>query len=219
MEIDTVLTQTEQAEFEQYEAIIDMGLNTFFKVGEALAIIKEKRLYRQSYSNFEDYCRDRWDFGRHRAGQLIKGNQVYNNLLNFLTNDDIPLPTKPAQVEPLASLSPEQQASVWVDAINQSSDKSPTGKQVKQAVSKVKAPHSKSSVVVESQVPELLYKTPYSLPIACSEAHWRIINRTFNDPAWVGQVLLAASYFSQGELSEILEIEQGEAGPVLQPWD
>jgi len=42
------------------EQVIERGLQTFYAVGDALAHIRESRLYRAKYATFEEYCQDRW---------------------------------------------------------------------------------------------------------------------------------------------------------------
>ena len=70
------LTVHEQAELEQHEATIERGLQTFVEVGLALRAIRDKRLYRQNYATFEDYCRERWGWVASRARQLIAAAEV-----------------------------------------------------------------------------------------------------------------------------------------------
>ncbi len=53
------------------ERVIERGLKTFIEVGHALARIREERLYRETHTTFEDYCRGRWEFDASRARQLI----------------------------------------------------------------------------------------------------------------------------------------------------
>ncbi len=53
------------------ERVIERGLKTFIEVGHALARIREERLYRETHTTFEAYCRDRWEFDASRARQLI----------------------------------------------------------------------------------------------------------------------------------------------------
>lgn len=47
--------------FEAAERVIQDSLTTFWKVGRALAQIRDERLYRTTHGTFEDYCRERWD--------------------------------------------------------------------------------------------------------------------------------------------------------------
>lgn len=46
------------------EATIDSGWETFVAVGEALACIRDLRLYRDQFANFEAYCQVKWEYGR-----------------------------------------------------------------------------------------------------------------------------------------------------------
>lgn|SRR5574341_99036 len=219
MEIEVILNEEEKTELERCETIIEMGLNTFFKVGEALNIIKAKRLYRQDYSNFDDYCHDRWDFGRHRAEQLIGASQVYNNLLNFLNISD--LPTKSAQVEPLTNLPPEEQPKAWKDAQDEAGTPQPPAKTVKKIVNRIRettGPKITRERAGYNQDTNNGSAPTYQLALSCTQEDFRKISRTFDDPTWLAQFLLAASYLTTGELAQAVGMEPtAEAGG--NPWD
>ena len=53
------------------EKVVERGLATFVVVGEALARIRDGRLYRESHKTFEAYCDERWGMSRPRAYQFI----------------------------------------------------------------------------------------------------------------------------------------------------
>ncbi|HET7037948.1 MAG TPA: hypothetical protein VFI42_19905, partial [Thermomicrobiaceae bacterium] len=55
----------------ELEAVIERGVPTFMEVGQALAEIRDARLYRETHTTFEAYCRERWGFTSSRARQLI----------------------------------------------------------------------------------------------------------------------------------------------------
>ena len=55
-------------------------------------------------SSFEHYCRERWQFTRMRASQLIAASGVVGNVNNCLQK-----PTTESQARPLTKLEPEQQ--------------------------------------------------------------------------------------------------------------
>ncbi|MCA9368524.1 hypothetical protein KC887_09845, partial [Candidatus Kaiserbacteria bacterium] len=82
-----------------------------YEVGTALLHIKDHRLYREDYASFEDYCRDRWNFGRHRGYQLMNAATVADNLLTIVTIDD--LPASESQARELVKLTPDAQRKVW----------------------------------------------------------------------------------------------------------
>ncbi|TIT21987.1 MAG: hypothetical protein E5W86_18355, partial [Mesorhizobium sp.] len=67
----TTLPAAETARLARCEQIIERGFAVFFEVGQALAEIREAKLYRASHDTFEDYCKERWDIGRSRAYELI----------------------------------------------------------------------------------------------------------------------------------------------------
>lgn len=102
------LTPDEARRLKQCEKIIERGLATFFEVGNALAEIRESRLYRLSYASFEDYCRERWQMSRFYAHRLIDAAQVVENLLPIVN-----LPTNEAQARELARLEPQLQKAAW----------------------------------------------------------------------------------------------------------
>lgn len=59
------------------ESIIEAGQRTFVEVGQALAKIREHRLFREAgFSSFDDYCRERWGMGKRYASYLISGSEM-----------------------------------------------------------------------------------------------------------------------------------------------
>jgi hypothetical protein len=54
--LPSTLTSTERRDLERAERKIAAGLKAFLEVGLALKEIRDKRLYRQEYANFEQYC-------------------------------------------------------------------------------------------------------------------------------------------------------------------
>lgn len=73
----TDLSKDEFQELQKQEAIIETGVNI---VGKALSIIRDKRLYRDSHSSFEDYCQDRWGISKRHSNRLIQAEKVIDNL-------------------------------------------------------------------------------------------------------------------------------------------
>lgn len=54
------LTPAEIDNLDQLEAIVQPGLDAYVDVGDALAEIRDRHLYRESHPSFETYVRDRW---------------------------------------------------------------------------------------------------------------------------------------------------------------
>ena len=95
------LTTREQRELGRAERTIARGLKSFLAVGMALKEIRDKRLYRQHYDTFEEYCIRRWDFSRIRAYQICAASEVVADLSTVV---NIPLPGNEAQARPMACL-------------------------------------------------------------------------------------------------------------------
>jgi protein gp37 len=90
------------------EATIERGLSTFIEVGNALVEIRDERLYHeQGFRTFEDYCRQRWGWGRNYANKQIAAARVIQNL-----GTTVPKSVTERQARELASLSAEQQREV-----------------------------------------------------------------------------------------------------------
>lgn len=64
-------SEATSARLAECERVIAKGLSVFFEVGQALAEIRDGKLYRDKYATFEAYCDERWNLGRSRAYELI----------------------------------------------------------------------------------------------------------------------------------------------------
>ena len=101
---------------DQLEEIIGRGLSNFLEVGQALAEIRDSKLY-QPWATFALYCRKRWNISRFYAHRLIDASEVTvhlnSNLLpigNTLTNE--------AQAREFHGLEPDQQKALWEESVN-----------------------------------------------------------------------------------------------------
>jgi predicted Rdx family selenoprotein len=133
------LSLEEQAELARLETVIAKGLETFFEVGSALLDIREKRLYRQSYSTFADYCRERWTLSARYAHQLIDSVEVVNDLRKCAIAHFETLPQTESVVRPLVNLITEDRQTVWEQSC-QKANGHPTAEQVQQTVKEVVPP-------------------------------------------------------------------------------
>jgi hypothetical protein len=125
----TRMTAPNRRRLVRLEMTIEKGVKTFVEVGEALKEIRDFRLYRQTHSRFEDYCRERWGFRRELADQHIRSAQAVNAIA--LTGDV--LPSNEAQARELAPLldEPEKLREAWRQA---NADGAPTAARVRDAV-------------------------------------------------------------------------------------
>lgn len=133
--LPAVLTESERQELAQHEQVIKAGLQTFYDVGNALAAIRDAKLYREDYETFEDYCRERWQISRPRAYQMISSAEVVDNVSTMV---DI-LPTSERQVRPLTKLPPDDQRTAWAEAVATAPDGKVTGAHVEQIVERMQA--------------------------------------------------------------------------------
>lgn len=140
-ESGALLGTAEQADLARCEAAIARGLQTFIEVGEALAEIREKRLYRAAFGTFEDYCREKWGIGASRARQIIGAAAVAGTIESVTAVT----PANEAQMRPLAGLPAEQQRAAWSQAVETAGGQ-PTAKQVEQAVQTVTPPPAVSTL-------------------------------------------------------------------------
>lgn len=71
----------ERIRLAQLETLIEGSLEKFLLAGRALLEIKTRRLYRQEYSTFQDYCMKRWAISERRGLDLVRSTAVAENLL------------------------------------------------------------------------------------------------------------------------------------------
>jgi hypothetical protein len=72
------LTSVEKTRFAELESVVETHLETFLTVGRALCEIRNKRLYRQYWTTFEDAIGSDRSFSRCRisVGMVISDNRL-----------------------------------------------------------------------------------------------------------------------------------------------
>lgn len=111
------LSPDEESDRLLLERKIEKALKAFYEAGLALREIRDRRLYRDVYQTFEEYCRERFNLSRRRPYQLIQAADVMDNLMVMCTDGTHPLPSSERQIRPLSPLSPNEQREVWGKAI------------------------------------------------------------------------------------------------------
>jgi hypothetical protein len=109
------LTKTERKTLDRCEKTIQAGQRTFVEVGQALAEIRDQRLYRGAFPSFEAYCKTTWDFGRQYAYRLIGSAEVVQKLSPV--GNTLPMPATESQARPLTRVDPDQVVDVWREAV------------------------------------------------------------------------------------------------------
>lgn len=131
------LSDGERVSLKKCEAVIALGFRHFMEVATALLKISDERLYRETHSTFEQYCKETLRISASRAYQLCDAGGVIKNLHNC---GETVQPTREAQLRPLSCVEPEKQAEVWKAAVEISGGEQPSAKQVDSAVDKVIKP-------------------------------------------------------------------------------
>jgi hypothetical protein len=130
----------------QHEATIERGLQSFIDVGEALAAIRDGRLYRDTHRSFDAYLADRWpDLGkRNYANKIIRAAQVAAELGTAVPTA---APVSEWQVRPLLALKdPDERLNAWQGAVEHAiieGRQQPTAADVEAAVTARKPPAAK----------------------------------------------------------------------------
>lgn len=111
----------------------------FSKVGEALAVIRQKRLYKNEFHNFETYCSGRWGLTASQARRYIAAAEVHAVLAVI---PGLPLPECEAQLRPLTAVPPEVAQQAWLTALSWTGEGHVPARLVKKAVKKAIGPPS-----------------------------------------------------------------------------
>ena len=123
------LTEEERTRLEDLEKIVNESLN---KAAFALKEIHDRKLYRQEYDTFADYCTERLKISRRFANYQIN----YANVIeDFQREHDVPLlPTSEAQVRALARFDPEKRKQLWLKSCKKAANKVPSREVVQSVI-------------------------------------------------------------------------------------
>jgi len=128
------LKALEQNRLKQLEEIIERGKKTFVEVGLALLEIRDKRLYKESHSSFDSYCRERWGYSRQYGHQLMAAAEVSSML-------DISNPRQAYELAPLVKADEQEAVKIWRDLKEEYGDKVTAGlirRTVKNRIERIK---------------------------------------------------------------------------------
>lgn len=164
------LTIIEKTELEKLETVINQSAGAFYRVGCALAKIKDSRLYRDSHDTFEAYCKDRWEMGIRYADKLMLSASTMDVLQ---TTPMGVVPINERQARPLTKLATaEAQQEAWEMVVATA----PEGKITAYHVSKVVSEIKKESTETEVKKKAVKAKSINKEEIIDDE-----MQRTFND--------------------------------------
>jgi hypothetical protein len=129
--VDGQLSKDEEDRLATLEERIAPVVQGFIEAGEALAEIRADRLYRATHATFEDYCRERWDFSKVRATQLITASVV--TTVTTKAGDPAPASERVARERAPLRTEPTNLREAWHEAVEQHGDK-PTAAAVREVV-------------------------------------------------------------------------------------
>jgi len=125
-EVVEPLTSIERKNLAELEDIIEKHLSAFQETGFCLMQIRDNRLYRESHSSFEAYCKEKWGFARNYANKLIAASRASDDLGTI-----VPTPTKESHVRPLLSLPADKRGEVYEKAIASAPNGQVTAKHIR----------------------------------------------------------------------------------------
>lgn len=120
------------------EEVIERGLQTFVEVGQALAEIRDQKLYRGEFGTFEEYCSQRWQLARTRAYELISASETAKGMSEI---SDKYTPKNEGQAKQLRGLNPEMAVEVMREA-ESNTDGKVTAAAIKDARERLENPAS-----------------------------------------------------------------------------
>lgn len=154
------LSIVETSELAQCETVIERGMSTFREVGNALARIRQGRLYRDQYDSFETYSRAKWNMSGTHAHRLIDSASVVENLKDSPIGE---LPKSESVARELSKVPKEKQREVWEKALELHKG-NPTADDVRRVAFPTVIPHT---VIPPHPVPSALN----SFQIAWQQVH------------------------------------------------
>jgi hypothetical protein len=123
------LTPAERSDLGRLEDVIGEGLDSFERVGKALAEVHDRKLYRGGHKTWDDYCRLRWGVQRAYAYRLMTASAVVEGLAALSPIGD-KLPATESQARPLGQLPEDARKTVWDAAVNEAGGQQPTASRV-----------------------------------------------------------------------------------------
>jgi hypothetical protein len=179
----TPLDSQEKAELARCEKIIKDSKEAFLAIGNALREIKAKKLFREKYKTFSEYCKNVWGFGRVNANRYIKAFETSEILETEPSSSTFKI-TNVSQARAIPSDSTADQVKkIAAKAKELSGGKEPSGKNVRDAVAivcpvKENQPQSEASTFNEgfSQVSEIPVAGLFDLYEVLFKANVALVN-------------------------------------------
>lgn len=149
---------SKQSRYEVLKEKIRTWWHDRLRIGEALREIRDGKLYKEEYSNFEDFCVAEFDLKHTQAYALIKAVGVRESIEPSAMAERI---TNERQARALAPVPVEQREEV----IEKAAEKGPvTAKAITEAAKEVVPPKPKPEPKAKEEKTKHLDKTGYTIP-------------------------------------------------------
>jgi hypothetical protein len=118
-EVVLPLNDEEKIRLAQLEDVIQRSLQSFLIVGRCLLEVRNRKLYREHYATWKDYCLRRWALSESRGLELCRATEVVELLTGpggpGAPDGDSPVPEDLAAdaLRPLMRLRPDLQIETW----------------------------------------------------------------------------------------------------------
>jgi len=129
-------TPQEEKDLQRCEAVIKKNENAFVETCAAMFEISSKRLYRQEYKSFQEYCERKWGFSREYGHRLVKDHEIIKKVSTIVHTSG--LITNGNQVAELSKVPEEDLAAVAQEAKNAAGKGKLTGRHIKEAAKRVR---------------------------------------------------------------------------------
>jgi hypothetical protein len=126
----TRLSKAERKLLAECEKTIATGREAVFEANAALKRIRDRKLYREGFKTFEDYCFRTWSFRRSTAYQRIMWAQAHE-ILSAMADKSVEVNERQARA--LGGLGDEDMVRVWQQAVKASNTQNPTTKDIEAA--------------------------------------------------------------------------------------
>jgi hypothetical protein len=167
------LLVTEESDFRRCEEVIEKGMSTFVEVGQALARIRDGKLYRDTHGTFAAYVKNRWGYGRDWAYKLIEAAGVTENVYHGIqTRPSLPPILTPSerQARELAKAPPEKQAGIWSEVVEEHGEEVTAAKVAEAVARSAKAEPADDEPAEE----------PDAIEVTLSDPWWASVCRDLN---------------------------------------
>lgn len=128
------LNAVEQMKLDEFEKHIRNCIGDYDILGRAFKVIRDERLYREKYDNFDAYCDEQWGLSGKYAYRLIQAFEVSDALRKDKDIDKQNLPMNESQVRPLLKLPADKRSEAWKQAVKNAEGRKVTALVVKKVV-------------------------------------------------------------------------------------